>query len=591
MSTNGRKRDKPIRAGEIMIRLAKTREFPQWDRLMRKHHKLGFKRFAGRGLRYIVEYQGHWVALSGWQTSSLKLAPRDQWIGWQRGQQWQRLHAIANNTRFAMLYEAGGFPNLGSHVLKVICQRISDDWEEAYGHGLVLVETFVNEKQHQGTMYHAAGWQALGETAGYSRKSGEYTEAHDEVKRILVKSVRRDARRILCQVEDLPLRYQKRGKVSGHSIKALESLYADLSQMRDFRRAQGRKHTLACSFAILILAQLSKFNGCLAAAQFAAALSQDELKAVGGWYNKNTGLYEPPSKSTLHRVIQYTDPEQLQEVLQRYDRECIDHLAAVAGDGKRIRGANRNGESYYETVTLVEHGTGAPKASVSYHRKGEELEATRKLLTQTDICGRLVTLDALHTTHETVGLILDGNAHYMLTLKDNSSLQLDKAKSMRWSSHKVRHYSEDLDKAHGRLEQRHIAVLEVDNPKCFDFTGVRQVFRIERDREVLKEPGSASTETVFGITSVPSEKADAAQLLARNRGHWTVEANHHIRDKTFAEDDGLTRTNNGTVNRAMCNNIALALIIRDNRFDSVPQALRHFNLHRKEAITAIVSAP
>ncbi|MDE0309409.1 MAG: ISAs1 family transposase [Acidiferrobacterales bacterium] len=138
----------------------------------------------------------------------------------------------------------------------------------------------------------------------------------------------------------------------------------------------------------------------------------------------------------------------------------------------------------------------------------------------------------------------------------------------------MRHYCEDLDKAHGRLEQRHIAVLEVNDPNRFDFKRVRQVFRIERDREVLKDPGSASAETVFGITSVAAEKADAQTLLAWNRGHWQIESNHYIRDKTFGEDASLNRTGNGPSNRAMCNNIALVLIIKQNRFDSVPQVLR-----------------
>ena len=119
---------------------------------------------------------------------------------------------------------------------------------------------------------------------------------------------------------------------------------------------------------------------------------------------------------------------------------------------------------------------------------------------------------------------------------------------------------------------------------------MQQAFHIARDRAVLNAPDRASTETVFGITSVPADQADAEQLLAWNRGHWIVETNHHIRDRTLGEDTCLSRTNNGPSNRAMYSNIALALIIRQNRFDSVPQALRHFNLHRKEAFDALRSA-
>ena len=590
MNEHGRKNNPPIQAGEVKVRLARTSEYPKWDRLMRQHHQLGFKRFAGRGLRYIVEYKGRWVCLSGWQTGSLKCAARDQWIGWAPEQQWRRLHLIVNNTRFAMLHEAGRYPNLGSHVLKLICQRISDDWEAAYGHGLLLAETFVNPKQHGGIMYRAAGWQTLGKTAGYSRKGGKYTEAHGEVKLLSVKRLRRDARRALCQPGELESRWQKKGKASGHSLPTLRSLHAEFSEMRDFRRAQGRKHTLASAYSTLILAQLSGFYGPVAAAQFAAALSQEELAAIGSWRNPKTGWYEPASKSTLHRVIQYTDTEQLQGVLDRYSGCRNKQLSALAADGKRIRGANRNGDSHYETVTLVEHGSGIPKASRSFYKDGQELDATRQLLSEIDVAGRVITLDALHSTFESVDLILDAKADYMLTLKDNTSLQLDKVQSMPWYSQRVRRWEEELTKAHGRIEQRRIEVLEVDDPKRFDFKQVRQAFRIERDREVIKEADSASTEVMFGITSVGAERADAQQLLKWNRGHWSVEnLNHHIRDRTFLEDACLTRTSNGPSNRAMCNNIALALIFHHSSLESVPQALRHFNLNRKEAFAAVFS--
>ena len=590
MTEHERKVNQAIQAGEIKVRLAGVGEYAKWDRMMHRHHALGFKRFAGRGLRYIAEYRGQWVCLSGWQTGSFKSAARERWIGWAPQQQWRRLHLIANNTRFAMLQAAGRHPNLGSHVLKLICRRLSDDWEAAYGHGIVLAETFVDPAHHAGTMYHAGGWQAVGNSAGYSRKGGEYTEAHDQIKRLLVRPLRRDARRILCQEGELPSVWQKKGRASGHSLPELRSLHEELCEMRDFRRAQGRKHSLACAFATIILAQLSGFYGSLAAAQFAASLSQAELAAIGGWRNPNTGLYEPVSKSTLHRVLQNTDPQQLEKALAAYAASRNRQLPALAADGKRIRGANRNGDSHYETVTLVEHGSGIPQASRSFYKEGEELNATRQLLSETDVAGRVITLDALHAAFESVELILNGRADYMLTLKDNTSLQLGKVKSMKWHSQRVRRYSEELTKAHGRLEQRRIEALEVDDPQRFDFRQVRQAFRIERDREVLTEADSASTEIVYGITSVGADRADAEQLLAWARGHWTVEnSNHHIRDRTFQEDACLTRTGNGPSNRAMCNNIALALIFHHGQFGSVPEALRHFSLNRKEALDAILS--
>ena len=80
------------------------------------------------------------------------------------------------------------------------------------------------------------------------------------------------------------------------------------------------------------------------------------------------------------------------------------------------------------------------------------------------------------------------------------------------------------------------------------------------------------------------------QLLQWDRGHWAVEnTNHHARDRTFQEDACLTRTANGPSNHTMCNNITLELILHQGRFESVPQALRHFNLNRKEAFAALLS--
>ena len=167
----------------------------------------------------------------------------------------------------------------------------------------------------------------------------------------------------------------------------------------------------------------------------------------------------------------------------------------------------------------MEHGRGIPQASCSFYNDGEELHATRKLLSEVDIAGRVITLDALLTTFESVELILDAEADYMLTLKDNTCLQLGKAQKMKWYSSRVRHYTKQLTKAHGRIEQRHIQVLEVNAPHKFEFKQVRQVYRIDRDREQVKDADNGTRETVYGITSVEVERADAEQLLKWNRGH------------------------------------------------------------------------
>jgi len=72
------------------------------------------------------------------------------------------LNLVVNNSRFAMLDDVGRCPIRGSHVLKLICRRISDDWQAVSGQGVLLVETFVDPALQRGTVYDTAGWQTVG---------------------------------------------------------------------------------------------------------------------------------------------------------------------------------------------------------------------------------------------------------------------------------------------------------------------------------------------------------------------------------------------------------------------------------------------
>jgi len=127
--------------------------------------------------------------------------------------------------------------------MKLILQRLSDDWQSAYGHGLVLAETDVDPTVHRGTLYAASGWLSLGLTTGYSRQGGRSTEAHDQCKRILVRPLRRDARRILNQCDELATKWCRKGQASGRSTPELKSRYEERSPMVDCRRAPGRKRS------------------------------------------------------------------------------------------------------------------------------------------------------------------------------------------------------------------------------------------------------------------------------------------------------------------------------------------------------------
>lgn len=93
--------------------------------------------------------------------------------------------------------------------------------------------------------------------------------------------------------------------------------------------------------------------------------------------------------------------------------------------------------------------------------------------------------------------------------------------------------AETFNKGHGRRERRRLEA-STRLAEHLDWPGVSQVCRIERWRQVRDKE---EYEVAYGITSAPRKLADAATLLACNRGHWGIENRlHYVRDVTFGED-------------------------------------------------------
>jgi hypothetical protein len=99
----------------------------------------------------------------------------------------------------------------------------------------------------------------------------------------------------------------------------------------------------------------------------------------------------------------------------------------------------------------------------------------------------------------------------------------------------------DDARGHGRHEQRLVQVVTVEG---LLFPHAAQVLRIQRRRR-LYGAKKWSSETVYAITDLPAEEANAAEIASWARGHWTVENTvHWCRDVTFNEDKSQVRTHN-----------------------------------------------
>jgi hypothetical protein len=66
--------------------------------------------------------------------------------------------------------------------------------------------------------------------------------------------------------------------------------------------------------------------------------------------------------------------------------------------------------------------------------------------------------------------------------------------------------------------------------------------------------------TVYAITSLPFAQASPARLADLLRGHWAIEALHHLRDVTFAEDASQVRTGAGPHVMATLRNLVIGML-------------------------------
>lgn len=145
---------------------------------------------------------------------------------------------------------------------------------------------------------------------------------------------------------------------------------------------------------------------------------------------------------------------------------------------------------------------------------------------------------------------------------------------------------EETDKGHGRIEIRRIVVASAEGIPTLEFPGVRQVFRIERQVWRGKDL-KPSREVVYGLTSLRKEKAGPAQLLALNRGHWSVEnKSHYVRDVTFGEDLSQHRCGNAPAVLASLRNTAISLIKLAGGI-SIAGALRTIGRDAEKALRAV----
>jgi hypothetical protein len=161
----------------------RTPEERLFNSLLEQHHYLRYQQPVGEHAKYVVWARERPIACLGWSSAPRHLSSRDRYIGWSAEARRRNIRFIAYNTRFLILPWVR-IENLASHLLGRMAARISEDWQQMYGHPLYFLETFVDPERFRGTCYRAANWVLLGKTTGRGKQSNSYVP-NRSIKQIL----------------------------------------------------------------------------------------------------------------------------------------------------------------------------------------------------------------------------------------------------------------------------------------------------------------------------------------------------------------------------------------------------------------------
>ncbi|WP_233571079.1 ISAs1 family transposase [Nocardiopsis sp. Huas11] len=198
-----------------------------------------------------------------------------------------------------------------------------------------------------------------------------------------------------------------------------------------------------------------------------------------------------------------------------------------------------------------------------------EIDALAALLAGVDLAGVVLTADALHTQTDTATYLAEElHADDVLTVKRNQRALFEQVKALAWAQ------APTLDttraRGHGRAETR--TVKAIDLASRADFPHAVQAVRLRRHVMDLRT-GKVSWTCAYAVTSLEVGQADAARIGVLVRGHWGIEAWHHVKDVSWGEDACKVRCGHAPDNLAALRAVAVVLLGRLGQ-ETLPDAIR-----------------
>jgi len=277
-----------------------------------------------------------------------------------------------------------------------------------------------------------------------------------------------------------------------------------------------------------------------------------------------------PSHDTFGRVFNRLDAEAFQAAFLQWVQSAFDVSdgQVIAIDGKQLRRSHdkRLGKAAIYMVSAWATDNHLILGQRKVDDKSNEITAIPQLLKVLSLAGCIVTIDAMGCQKDIAAAIVDQQADYVLSLKENQAhLYQDTVELFTHLEQTSAHgldtdYAKTVTKGHGRIDIRECwTITDTQHFPYFrtssQWSGLQTLIKVRRQRHL---PDKTSVEVAYYISSLPKQ---ATVLLQAIGSHWQIENGlHWVLDIAFREDDQRVRTGNAPQNFALLRHMALNLL-------------------------------
>jgi predicted transposase YbfD/YdcC len=353
------------------------------------------------------------------------------------------------------------------------------------------------------------------------------------------------------------------------NVETIGSFFESLS---DPRHTRNRKHQLIDIIVIAVCGMVCGCDGPTAIRRWAA----NRHDWLGQFLSLPNGI---PSRDCIRRLLTALQPQAFQKCFQDWIAQAVHSdddgsTRLIAIDGKTCRRSHdaRQGLGPLHIVSAWASEEGIALGQVATEAKSNEITAIPQLLTQIELGGALITIDAIGCQKEIARDIVDGGGDFVIAVKDNQP-KLREAIAEHFLSHverdledlRYRHF-ETSESGHGRFDERSycLSKIPVDFALKEEWPWIKAIGCAVR---ITRHADGRETDEVryYALSRYLSGKRFSEAV----RGHWGIESMHWVLDVTFREDDSRTRERTLGNNLSWLRRFAVTLLKRHPIKDSL----------------------